>query len=254
MMEDGPIRPDAPLGVAVVTGAGGELGRALTAALAMRGLAVAGIAAGPFEPLHDGVLPVIADVRDPAAVATAFETIRTQLGAPSILVNGAEVYPHRDILEETPLSFMDTVQLNLGGAFNCCHAVLPNMVATGRGRIINVVTFADVMPAPLAAGYSVSKGALRILTRALVSDLGDRFPGIVINDWVPGTHTPRRGIPDGVDPQRAAEWGANLALMADRAINGLLFLQDREHVLHRSLKGLVKDRVLGRDRVRVRLN
>jgi 3-oxoacyl-[acyl-carrier protein] reductase len=253
-MEDSPIRPDAPGAVAVMTGAGGDLGRALTAALAARGVAVAGISATPFEPAHDSVLPVIADVRDPAAVTAAFETIRTRLGAPTILINGAETYPHRDILEETPASFMDTVALNLGGAFNCCHAVLPHMVATGRGRIINIVTFADVMPAPLAAAYSVSKGALRILTRALVSDLGDRFPGIVINDWVPGTHTPRRGIPDGVDPLRAAEWGANLALLQDRAINGLLFLQDREHVLHRSLKGLVKDRVLGRDRVRVRLN
>lgn len=253
-MEDSPIRPDAPGAVAVMTGAGSDLGRALTAALAMRGVAVAGISATPFDPAHDRVLPVIADVRDPAAVTAAFETIRTKLGAPTILVNGAETYPHRDILEETPASFMDTVALNLGGAFNCCNAVLPHMVATGRGRIINIVTFADVMPAPLAAAYSVSKGALRILTRALVSDLGDRFPGIVINDWVPGTHTPRKGIPDGVDPLRAAEWGATLALMDDRAINGLLFLQDREHVLHRSLKGLVKDRVLGRDRVRVRLN
>ena len=148
---------------------------------------------------------------------------------------------------------MDTVQVNLGGAFNCCHAVLSQMVAAGRGRIINIVTFADILPAPLAAGYSVSKGALRILTRALVADLGDRFPGIVINDWVPGTHTPRKGIPDGVDPQLAAEWGANLALLDDRAINGLVFLRDREHQPARSLRGRVKDRVLGRGRVRVRL-
>lgn len=252
-MQDNRIGPDAHEGVAVVTGADGMLGRALTAALALRGLAVAGISATPFQPGHEGVLPILADVRDPAAVTAAFATIRDRLGAPTILVNGAEVYPHRDILEETPASFMDTVRLNLGGAFNCCHAVLPEMVAKGRGRIINIVTFADVLPAPLAAGYSVSKGALRILTRALVADLGDRFPGIVINDWVPGTHTPRKGIPDGVDPVLAAEWGANLALIHDRAINGLVFLQDREHMPPRSLKGRVKDRVLGRGRVRVRL-
>lgn len=252
-MQDSPIRPDPRDGVAIVTGASGELGLALTAALALRGLAVAGISATPFEPGHDGILPVIADVRDPSAVTAAFAAIRDRLGAPTILINGAEVYPHRDILEETPVSFMDTVQLNLGGAFNCCHAVLPEMVARGRGRIINIVTFADVMPAPLAAGYSVSKGALRILTRALVADLGDRFPGIVINDWVPGTHTPRKGIPDGVDPAVAAEWGAHLALLDDREINGLVFLQDREHMPPRSLKGRVKDRVLGRGRVRVRL-
>lgn len=253
-MQDSQVRPTAPSGeVAVVTGASGPLGRALTAALARKGVAVAGIARSPFEPGRPGILPLVADVRDPGAVTVAFEAIRERLGVPTILINGAEVYPHRDILDETPQSFLDTVQTNLGGAFNCCHAVLPHMVVAGRGRIINVVTFADIRPAPLAAGYSVSKGALRILTRALVADLGDRFPGIVITDWIPGTHKPRQGVPDGVDPVLAAEWGANLALLHDREINGMVFLQDREHMQPRSLKGRVKDRVLGQGRGRVRL-
>jgi NAD(P)-dependent dehydrogenase (short-subunit alcohol dehydrogenase family) len=239
--------------VAVVTGASGPLGLAVMLALARRGVAVAGIARTAFEVGHPAILPLVADVADPDAVTGAFQTIRDRLGTPTILINSAEVYPHRDILEESPQSFMETVQINLCGAFNCCHAVLPDMVAVGRGRIINVVTFADVLPAPLAAGYSVSKGALRILTRALVADLGDRFPGIVINDWVPGTHQPRRGIPDGVDPGLAGEWGANLALLHDRAINGLLFLQDREHLPPQSFRRRVKDRVLGQGRARVRL-
>jgi NAD(P)-dependent dehydrogenase (short-subunit alcohol dehydrogenase family) len=252
-MQDRSGKGDASGEVAVVTGASSPLGRALTAALVRRGVAVAGIARAAFTPDHPAILSVAADVADPAAVTAAFDLIRERLGQPTILINGAEVYPHRDILDETPQSFLETVRINLGGAFNCCHAVLPQMVVAGRGRIINVVTFADIWPAPLAAGYSVSKGALRILTRSLVADLGDRFPGIVINDWVPGTHKPRKGIPDGVDPLVAAEWGANLALMQDRALNGLVFLQDREHLPPRSLKGRVKDRVLGRGRVRVRL-
>ncbi len=252
-MQESDAKADAAGEVAVVTGADSDLGRALTSALAERGVAVAGIAAQPYEIGHPAVLPVIADLRDPDAVAAAFQIIRDRLGHPTILVNGAEVYPHRDILEETPQSFMDTVQLNLGGAFNCCHSVLPQMVAAARGRIINVVTFADIHPAPLSAGYAVSKGALRILTRALVSDLGDRFPGIVINDWVPGTHTLRKGIPDGVDPALAGVWGTNLALLHDPTISGLLFLQDREHLPPQSFKRRVKDRVLGKGRVRIRL-
>jgi len=115
------------------------------------------------------------------------------------------------------------------------------------------VTFADVRPMPLAAGYAVSKGALRILTRALVADLGDRFPEIVVNDWVPGTHQPRKGIPDGVDPRIAAEWGARLALIRSPEINGLVFLRDQEHRPPRTLKGRVKDRFLGQRRAQVRL-
>lgn len=240
--------------IAVVTEARWGIGQAVAEALARHGIPVAGLSRQAFVPNVDGILPVVADVRDAADVTRAFSEIRSRLGAPTILINNSETYPDRDILDETPDSFMDTVRLNLGGAFNCCHAALPDMVARGTGRIINVVTFADVHPAPLAAGYSVSKGALRILTKALVADLGDRFPGIVINDWVPGTHTPRKGIPDGVDPSHAGEWGARLALMKSPDINGMVFLQDHEHALPRSFKGRVKDRVLGRRRSQVRLS
>lgn len=237
--------------IAVITEASWGLGKELALALVRRGIAVAGIGRELFE--AEGILSIAADVRQPEEVASAFDEIRDKLGVPTILINNAETYPDRDILDETPATFMDTVQLNLGGAFNCCHEVLPAMVASGSGRIINVVTFADVSPAPLAAGYSVSKGALRILTRALVSDLGDRFPGIIVTDWVPGTHRPRKGVPDGVDPAVAAEWGATLALLRQPDMNGRVFLRDREHQPPRSLKGRVKDRVLGRGRVRIRL-
>jgi NAD(P)-dependent dehydrogenase (short-subunit alcohol dehydrogenase family) len=237
--------------IAVITEASWGLGKELALALVRRGIAVAGIGREPFQ--AEGVLSVAADLRQPEEVARAFDEIRVSLGTPTILINNAEIYPDRDILDETPATFMDTLQLNLGGAFNCCHEVLPDMVANGSGRIVNVVTFADVSPAPLAAGYSVSKGALRILTRALVADLGDRFPGIVVTDWVPGTHQPRKGIPDGVDPVVAAEWGATLALLRQPEINGRVFLRDREHQSPRSLKRRVKDRVLGRGHMRIRL-
>ncbi len=190
--------------IAVITEASWGIGAALAAALVRRGVAVAGLSQEAFA--LEGVLSVQADIRNPAEVAHAFDVIREKLGAPTILINNAETYPDRDILDETPETFLDTVQLNLGGAFNCCHAALPAMVDSGRGRIINVVTFADISPAPLAAAYSVSKGA-----------------------------------PDGVDPGLAAEWGAKLALMNSPDLNGLVFLRDREHVPPRSLKGRVKD-------------
>lgn len=244
---------DAMTELAVVTEASWGIGQAVAEALARQGVRVAGLSRTAFVPEVAGILPVVADLRDAADVARAFAGIRTRLGPATILINNAETYPDRDLLDETPDSFMDSIRLNLGGAFACCHAVLPDMVAQGRGRIINVVTFADVRPVPLAAGYSVSKGALRILTRALVADLGDRFPGIVITDWVPGTHTPRKGIPDGVDPKLAAEWGARLALMKTPEINGMVFLQDHEHAPPRSFNGRVKDRLLGQRRALVRL-
>lgn len=244
--------------IAVVTGASHGLGRALAIELASRGVAVAGLARDP-ETLdaalagHD-VLSVAADVGDTEAVAHAFAEIRETLGDPTILVNNAALYPRRDILDETPGSFLDTVNVNLGGAFRCCHEVLPAMVERGAGRIVNVATFADVRPAPLAAGYSVSKGAMRILTKSLVADLGDRFPDIVITDWIPGALKTRMGLADGIEPETAARWGATLALMQDRTINGLLFDQDREHAAPRSFRQRLKDRLLGRKRQLLRLD
>jgi NAD(P)-dependent dehydrogenase (short-subunit alcohol dehydrogenase family) len=252
MRADTPKR-GAPPEVAVVSGASRGLGRALTIALARRGVAVAGIARTPFQVGSDGIMAVAADVSNPEAVARAFVDIRARLGSPTILINSAEVYTQRDILDETPATFMETVQINLGGAFNCCHAVLPDMVASRRGRIINVATFADLRPVPLSAGYAVSKGALRILTRSLVADLGDRFPGIIINDWVPGLLATHIGVTGGIEPEVAAEWGASLALLHDAAINGLIFERDHEHQPYKSLKRKVKERVLGQGRASVRL-
>ncbi len=244
--------------VAVITGASLGLGKAMAIALARRGVAVAGLArdaatlqdALADHPIH----PVAADVSDPAAVADAFEEIRGHLGHPTILINNAALYPHRDILDETPESFMATVNVNLGGAFACCHAVLPAMVDRGAGRIINVATFADIRPAPLAAGYSVSKGAMRILTKALLADLGDRFPDIVINDWIPGALQTRMGLSDGIPPETAALWGTNLALMNDPALSGRVFERDREHIAPRSFKQKMKARILGQNTAPVRLD
>lgn len=239
--------------VAVISEAGEPLGRELALALARHGVKVAAISRSGYEPETDLILSVTADASSPQDAARAFTEIRARFGAPTILINAAEVYPHRDILDETPESFMATLQTNLGAAFNCCHEILPAMVASGKGRIINVVTFADIQPVPFSAGYSVSKGALRILTRSLVADLGERLPGIVINDWIPGSHAPRRGIADGIPPAVVAEWGARLALLQDPGISGLVFLRDREHQQELSWKRKLKDRVLGKRHTQVRL-
>jgi short-subunit dehydrogenase len=130
----------------------------------------------------------------------------------------------------------------------CSHAALTDMTRRGRGRILNVATFADLHPLAAASAYSVSKGAARILTRALLADVGDRFPGIVISDWLPGMLATDMGIPDGLSPRTAAAWGARLALMADPALSGSIFEMDREVLPPRGLKGRLKDMLLLRRR------
>lgn len=240
-------------GVAIVTGAGAGLGRALSLELISRGVQVVGLGRrqAPLDEVAQNAAstrfhPIVADIGDRENLAGIFARICTEIGPPTLLVNNAAVYPHRDILDETPQSFMDTVGINLGGVFYCCHAVLPHMVDQGFGRIINIGSFADISPAPVSAAYSVSKGAARILTRALVADLGDRFPDIIINDWMPGILKTQMGLSDGLDPKDVAVLGVNLALWHERSLNGVVFELGQEVQPQLSFKRRLFNKVTGR--------
>lgn len=234
-------------GLAVVTGAGSGLGRALALELVRRGITVAGFGRRPASLAETaqiagpGFIPVVVDVSDAGAVMAAFATLPQPV---TILINNAAAYPRRDILEETPASFMATVATNLGGVVACTSAALRQMVLTGQGRIVNVASFADMDPLAASAAYTVSKGAARIFTRALVADLADRFPQIVINDWAPGMLDTGMGRECGLSPGEAARWGATLALWQDPSLTGTLFHRDQEDVPRRSVQGRLKDMIM----------
>lgn len=248
---------DLTQGIAVVTGAGGGLGRALAAELS-RHMTVVGLgrdktaleetAQRSSEGRFHGIE---ADVSDFNSVSHAFDIARN-FGITSLLINNAAQYPRRDFTEETAESFMDVIATNLGGTVACTRAALEDMLETGFGRILNVATFADIAPLPASSAYSVSKGAARIFTRALIADIGDRFPGIVVNDWMPGMLATRMGIPDGLAPEQAAKWGAQLALWHDPSLTGTTWEMDREIPPPRSLKRRIADRVLMKPRVAAR--
>lgn len=239
--------------VAVVTGAGTGLGRALACQLTAQGMKVVGFGRRIDkleETAHlagrDLFVAMAVDVADPAAVSKAFVRIRQHIGAVTLLVNNAGVYPRRDIFDETGDSFMQVMAVNLGGMVSCTRETLTDMGQTGFGRIINVSSFADLAPLPASSAYSVSKGAGRIFGNALVADLGDRFPEIVVTTWMPGMLATDMGIPDGLNPDVAAQWGAGLALWHDPTLNGAIFEMDREISPPRGLKRKVKDLVLMR--------
>ncbi|MGH1412286.1 MAG: SDR family oxidoreductase [Pelagimonas sp.] len=239
-------------GIAIVTGAGSGLGRALARELVQAGFVVAGLGRrqDALQDTQDGLgenfVPIQMDISDAKAVSQGFMALRQAHGPIAMLINNAAVYPHRDFLDETPESFEKTMQINLGGVVNCSHAALQDMVDRGTGRILNVATFADLRPLPSSSAYSVSKGAARILTRAMIADLGDRFPRIVISDWLPGMLKTDMGIPDGLPPEQAARWGAKLAQMCDPSLSGSIFEMGSELPEPRGLKGKVKDLILMR--------
>ena len=250
---------DLTRGLAIVTGAGSGLGRAMAIALAHKDVRVAGFGrradalektarlAGPR------FVPCTVDVSSTEEVEAVMERLARDVAPVTILINNAAVYPRRDFLDETPQSFMHSVAINLGGMVNCSHVALKQMVQTGRGRILNVSTFADLAPIPMSSAYSVSKGAAKIFTRALRADIEDRFPDIIINDWMPGALATEMGIPDGIAPEVAARWGVELALWNDPSLRGTIWERDMEQLPHRSLKGRIKDKVLRRTRTPRRL-
>lgn len=237
-------------GIAVITGASAGLGRALAIELCRRDVRVVGFArsetglAETAKLAGPGFTPMTVDVSDPDALRAAFKVIADTLGPVTILVNNAAVYPRRDILDESAESFAQTMAINLGGMVAATRAALDGMSETGLGHIVNVSSFADLAPLPASAAYSVSKGAGRIFSKALVADLGDRFPGIIVTTWLPGMLATDMGVPHGLSPEVAAAWGADLALWHDPDLNGALFEQDCEVLPPRSLKRRLKDKVL----------
>lgn len=243
---------DLAAGIAVVTGAGSGLGRALAAEFVRRGVTVAGLGrqaealrqTADLTGAGNRFVPLVADVADPGHVAAAFAALDALDRPVTILVNNAAVYERFDFLERPPDAFMRAVAVNLGGVVNCSHEALRRMTAHGFGRILNVATFADLGPQPGSAAYSVSKGAARIFTRALVADAADRFPDIVIGDWAPGVLATPMGLPDGLDPARAAKWGVDLALRHDRTLTGTIFDRDLEHLERPSLKRRIANMML----------
>lgn len=236
MMQGGPPN-GRERSLAVVTGASDGLGRALSVAFSRRGVRVVGLArrAHALDQTselcrQDSFTPVVADVSDPVRVRQVFSEVEAEIGPVTVLFNNAAVYPRVDFLSAPAERVLEQLAINLNGYVNCASAALAYMAARGRGRIVNVSSFAGEGPTPGSLGYAVSKGGDRIFTKALAVETRDRLPGIIVSEWMPGILATRMGEVGGIDPAVAAEWGVSLALAQDPRMHGATFIQDRELV------------------------
>lgn len=159
---------------ALVTGAGGALGRATVLRLAARGDVVAALdidAAALDETVRlasGEVRPLVVDLRDADALRTAI----AGLGTVDVLVNNAAIYPARPFLDVALTEYDAVHAVNQRAYWVAAQAVVPGMIAAGGGAIVNVASITTHGGWPDLAAYVATKGAAAALTRALARELG----------------------------------------------------------------------------------
>lgn len=155
--------------VALVTGGGRGIGRAIALAFAEAGAAVAITSRTPEQVeetatlLRDRGAPYVAlpgDVSLPHDVKRVVDATERELGPVGVLVNNAGITgPYGPVWEVDAEHWLYTQQVHLGGAFLFTHAVMPAMIKNGGGRIITVVSGAGLAVRPYFSAYAVTKAA-----------------------------------------------------------------------------------------------
>lgn len=180
--------------IALVTGASGDLGRAIAVALAAAGADVALLArnaeklaetAALVEGHGRRALSVPTDITDPDAVAAAVATVTEQLGVIDVVINNAGGARFMSPLTDVKKDGWDkTVQLNLTAPMVVAQACVPGMIEAGRGSIVNIASLAGLQAMESLSFYSASKAGLLMLTRSMAKEWGPH--GIRANAVAPG--------------------------------------------------------------------
>ena len=180
--------------VALVTGAGRGIGRAIAVALARHGAACAVVArtaaeveetAGLVARCGRPSLAVPADVTDRGAVEALVERVWRSLGPVRILVNNAGVFEPHEFLATPYERWRALLEANLAGAVHCTQVVAARMARLGLGgRIVNVSSVNGAFGVGWSSAYNAAKSALDELTRTWAVELAPY--GILVNGVAPG--------------------------------------------------------------------
>jgi 2-hydroxycyclohexanecarboxyl-CoA dehydrogenase len=179
--------------VAVVTGGARGIGRAISLQLAKDGAAIAvwdldGAGADESVALITKVdgraIACVVDAASAGGIAAAIARTRSELGAVTILVNNAGTSAFQSFLDITEEMWDRIMHVNLKGPFLCTQAILPDMLAAGWGRIVNISSSSAQTGAPGMAHYASSKGGVIGFTKALAMEVAAR--GITVNNIPPG--------------------------------------------------------------------
>ena len=193
--------------VAIVTGAGRGLGRAIAYRLAGEGarVVVDDVDLDAAQRVVERIVeaggeawPVVADVSVEAQVRDMVGETLERYDRIDILVNNATVIKTGALTEFADRDWELMLGTNLKGVYLCCQAVIPFMADWGYGRIINIGSVAGIAGGARNIIYSASKGGVIAFTKALAREVGGL--GVLVNAVVPGWvategNPPRPGVP-----------------------------------------------------------
>ncbi len=180
--------------VAIVTGAGRGIGKAVALALAAQGAKVVVNYSRSADAAQEVVnaiagfggeaIAVQADVAVAAQVDALLTQTKEKFGRVDILVNNAGITRDKLILRMSEEDWDSVLDTNLKGAFLCCKAVAPIFVKQRAGIIVNIGSVNGLVGAPGQSNYSASKAGLIGLTKSLAKELGGR--NVRVNAVAPG--------------------------------------------------------------------
>lgn len=196
--------------VAIVTGGGRGIGRAISIRLASDGARV--VIAQRTEQGVDQTLQLVqatgglgvfvaTDVSVPDQVAALVDTTLNQFGGLDILVNNAAIPgAYTPFLDLSLESWQQMIDVDLTGVFLCSQAAARVMAQRGEGRIINMTSIDGLVAEPFAAHYNAAKGGVIMLTRSMAVDLAEHK--ILVNAIAPGPILTEKQR----DPFSQAQW------------------------------------------------
>ena len=185
--------------VAVITGAGGNIGRELCRQLGLAGVRIAATdvsleaverTAEEMRGLGIEIRAYQQDVTSAESVRESFKKIFADFGKVDILVNNAGVWCHTDhscrhFMETMPEEeWLRILHINLDGTFRCMQQVLPGMIERKFGRIVNLGSISGVCGLPGCADYSAAKAGVIMLTKVAAMENAKR--GVTVNSVSPG--------------------------------------------------------------------